>query len=138
MLFPDGLPPVPPKGDALCRTLWSQQWQHCTGASQAAWMLHRLQRGSSCCFIAPSPSVSIPHHKDTTAAVLADAGNICVYCPGGPDSDFDYSTQSYTGYEPTSMRAIRARYNPYVQVSITTATASGWKASRRGGDVAAE
>ena len=23
--------------------------------------------------------------------------------------------QSYTGYEPTSMRAIRARYHPYVQ-----------------------
>lgn len=21
------------------------------------------------------------------------------YCPGGPDSDFEYSTQSYTGYE---------------------------------------
>lgn len=42
-------------------------------------------------------------------------GNICVYCPGGPDSDFEYSTQSYTGYEPTSMRAIRARYNPYIQ-----------------------
>ena len=41
-------------------------------------------------------------------------GNICVYCPGGPDSDFEYSTQSYTGYEPTSMRAIRARYNPYI------------------------
>ena len=37
-------------------------------------------------------------------------GNICVYCPGGPDSDFEYSTQSYTGYEPTSMRAIRARF----------------------------
>jgi elongator complex protein 3 len=34
---------------------------------------------------------------------------------GGPDSDFEYSTQSYTGYEPTSMRAIRSRYNPYVQ-----------------------
>ncbi|KAJ2413668.1 Elongator subunit [Coemansia sp. RSA 2530] len=33
-------------------------------------------------------------------------------CPGGPDSDFEYSTQSYTGYEPTSMRAIRARYDP--------------------------
>ncbi|EDW39619.1 GL15175 [Drosophila persimilis] len=42
-------------------------------------------------------------------------GNICVYCPGGPDSDFEYSTQSYTGYEPTSMRAIRARYDPFVQ-----------------------
>jgi len=35
-------------------------------------------------------------------------GNICVYCPGGPDSDFEYSTQSYTGYEPTSMRASKS------------------------------
>merc|ERR1719378_147780 len=34
---------------------------------------------------------------------------------GGPDSDFEYSTQSYTGYEPTSMRAIRARYDPFLQ-----------------------
>ncbi|EZA53432.1 hypothetical protein DMN91_004513 [Ooceraea biroi] len=42
-------------------------------------------------------------------------GNICVYCPGGPDSDFEYSTQSYTGFEPTSMRAIRARYDPKAQ-----------------------
>ncbi|KIH51075.1 hypothetical protein ANCDUO_18842, partial [Ancylostoma duodenale] len=42
-------------------------------------------------------------------------GNVCVYCPGGPDSDFEYSTQSYTGYEPTSMRAIRARYDPFLQ-----------------------
>uniref|UniRef100_A0A8C0J917 Elongator complex protein 3 n=1 Tax=Chelonoidis abingdonii TaxID=106734 RepID=A0A8C0J917_CHEAB len=41
--------------------------------------------------------------------------NTCRYCPGGPDSDFEYSTQSYTGYEPTSMRAIRARYDPYLQ-----------------------
>jgi elongator complex protein 3 len=46
---------------------------------------------------------------------IATTGNICVYCPGGPDSDFEYSTQSYTGYEPTSMRAIRARYDPYIQ-----------------------
>ncbi|GAA5942748.1 hypothetical protein JCM3775_005036 [Rhodotorula graminis] len=46
---------------------------------------------------------------------IAMTGNICVYCPGGPDSDFEYSTQSYTGYEPTSMRAIRARYDPYEQ-----------------------
>ncbi|GAA94158.1 uncharacterized protein L969DRAFT_72712 [Mixia osmundae IAM 14324] len=46
---------------------------------------------------------------------IAMTGNVCVYCPGGPDSDFDYSTQSYTGYEPTSMRAIRARYDPYEQ-----------------------
>ncbi|KAI0218697.1 Elongator subunit [Massospora cicadina] len=46
---------------------------------------------------------------------IAMTGNICVYCPGGPDSDFEYSTQSYTGYEPTSMRAIRARYDPLEQ-----------------------
>lgn len=46
---------------------------------------------------------------------IAITGNICVYCPGGPDSDFEYSTQSYTGYEPTSMRAIRERYDPYLQ-----------------------
>jgi len=46
---------------------------------------------------------------------LAMTGAVCVYCPGGPDSDFEYSTQSYTGYEPTSMRAIRARYDPYIQ-----------------------
>jgi len=45
----------------------------------------------------------------------AEAAWIFRYCPGGPDSDFDYSTQSYTGYEPTSMRAIRARYDPYEQ-----------------------
>ena len=32
---------------------------------------------------------------------IAMTGNICVYCPGGPDSDFENSTQSYTGYEPT-------------------------------------
>lgn len=46
---------------------------------------------------------------------ISVTGNICIYCPGGPDSDFEYSTQSYTGYEPTSMRAIRARYDPYLQ-----------------------
>ena len=48
---------------------------------------------------------------------IAQTGNICVYCPGGPDSDFEYSTQSYTGYEPTSMRAIRARYDPFEQAA---------------------
>merc|ERR1712000_415389 len=31
---------------------------------------------------------------------IAYTGNICVYCPGGPDSDFEYSTQSYARYDP--------------------------------------
>ncbi|KAJ2744028.1 Elongator subunit [Coemansia sp. BCRC 34301] len=43
------------------------------------------------------------------------SGMVVHNCPGGPDSDFEYSTQSYTGYEPTSMRAIRARYDPHEQ-----------------------
>ncbi|TBT99637.1 elongator complex protein 3 [Hamiltosporidium magnivora] len=46
---------------------------------------------------------------------IALTGNVCIYCPGGPDSEFEYSTQSYTGYEPTSMRAIRHRYDPFQQ-----------------------
>jgi len=28
------------------------------------------------------------------------------YCPGGPDSDFEYSTQSYTGYEVRSLISV--------------------------------
>ena len=47
---------------------------------------------------------------------VEEHGFPCSYCPGGPDSDFDYSSQSYTGYEPTSMRAIRSRYDPFSQV----------------------
>lgn len=43
-------------------------------------------------------------------------GNVCAYCPGGPDSDFEYSNQAYTGYEPTSRRAIKYRYDPYLQI----------------------
>ena len=57
-------------------------------------------------------AVMCKHHR---CPHIAMTGNICMYCPKGPDSDFEYSMQSYTGYEPTSMRAIRARYNPYLQ-----------------------
>lgn len=61
-----------------------------------------------------------PHHAPAVARVAPPCPAhtpVLVDTPlqGGPDSDFEYSTQSYTGYEPTSMRAIRARYNPYVQ-----------------------
>jgi hypothetical protein len=70
---------------------------------------------------------------------LLRAGNICIYCPGGPDSDFEYSTQSYTGYEPTSMRAIRARCaRPPARPACLVAQArqarmvplTGWRAAR--------
>ncbi|KAJ3730232.1 hypothetical protein C8R42DRAFT_693103 [Lentinula raphanica] len=50
----------------------------------------------------PSVAVMCKPHR---CPHIAMTGCICVYCPVGPDSDFDYSTQSYTGYETTSMKA---------------------------------
>ncbi len=34
----------------------------------------------------------------------------CIYCPGGPEVD---APQSYTGFEPSTMRAKRWSYDPY-------------------------
>ena len=78
---------------------------------RSAWCRLRAKPVRTASGIAVVAVMSKPHR----CPHIATTGNIFVYCPGGPDSDFEYSTQSYTGYEPTSMRAIRARYNPYVQ-----------------------
>ncbi|MDY6776316.1 MAG: tRNA uridine(34) 5-carboxymethylaminomethyl modification radical SAM/GNAT enzyme Elp3 [Halobacteria archaeon] len=40
----------------------------------------------------------------------------CVYCPGGPDSEFE-SPMSYTGEEPAAMRGKHNDYDPYDQVT---------------------
>ena len=40
----------------------------------------------------------------------------CTFCPGGPKSIFGDVPQSYTGNEPSTMRAIRANYDPYLIV----------------------
>ncbi|MBT3304067.1 tRNA uridine(34) 5-carboxymethylaminomethyl modification radical SAM/GNAT enzyme Elp3 [Candidatus Woesearchaeota archaeon] len=40
----------------------------------------------------------------------------CDYCPGGPNSEFGSVPQSYTGKEPATRRAIRNKYDPYLQV----------------------
>ncbi len=40
----------------------------------------------------------------------------CTFCPGGPDSAFGDVPQSYTGREPAAMRALRANFDPYLQV----------------------
>ena len=40
----------------------------------------------------------------------------CMYCPGGPDSPFGDTPQSYTGHEPAAMRAKRNQYDPYLQI----------------------
>ncbi len=38
----------------------------------------------------------------------------CSYCPGGPGSAFGNVPQSYTGKEPSTRRAIRNSYDPYL------------------------
>ena len=40
----------------------------------------------------------------------------CIFCPGGPKSIFGDVPQSYTGNEPSTMRAIRANYDSYLIV----------------------
>jgi len=40
----------------------------------------------------------------------------CAMCPGGPGSEFGSVPQSYTGKEPATRRAIRNKYDPYLQV----------------------
>ena len=41
----------------------------------------------------------------------------CLYCPGGPDSEFS-SAQSYTGHEPAAARGAQNDYDPYGQVRL--------------------
>ncbi|PSQ25337.1 tRNA uridine(34) 5-carboxymethylaminomethyl modification radical SAM/GNAT enzyme Elp3 [Halobacteriales archaeon QS_9_68_17] len=41
----------------------------------------------------------------------------CLYCPGGPDSEFS-SSQSYTGNEPAAARGVQNDYDPYGQVRL--------------------
>jgi elongator complex protein 3 len=40
----------------------------------------------------------------------------CACCPGGPKSEFGDVPQSYTGKEPATLRAIRNKYDAYLQV----------------------
>ncbi|MBS3175495.1 tRNA uridine(34) 5-carboxymethylaminomethyl modification radical SAM/GNAT enzyme Elp3 [Candidatus Woesearchaeota archaeon] len=40
----------------------------------------------------------------------------CTFCPGGPSSIFGEVPQSYTGNEPSTMRAIRSNYDSYLIV----------------------
>ncbi|MBU2590169.1 MAG: tRNA uridine(34) 5-carboxymethylaminomethyl modification radical SAM/GNAT enzyme Elp3 [Nanoarchaeota archaeon] len=40
----------------------------------------------------------------------------CIMCPGGLDSAYGNTPQSYTGKEPAAMRAFRNKYDSYLQV----------------------
>lgn len=56
----------------------------------------RSQSGVAVVAVMSSPA-ACPHGK-------------CIYCPGGPDAG---APQSYTGFEPSTMRARRHGYDPY-------------------------
>ena len=62
----------------------------------------RTISGVAVCAIMTKP-IACPHGK-------------CIYCPGGPKSVFGSVPQSYTGKEPAARRAIRNKYNAYLQV----------------------
>jgi len=47
---------------------------------------------------------------------FACAHGKCTFCPGGPNSYYGDIPQSYTGHEPTTMRALRNNYDAYLQV----------------------
>jgi elongator complex protein 3 len=51
-----------------------------------------------------------------TAPQLCPHGK-CLYCPGGPASEFS-SAQSYTGHEPAAARGMQTAYDPYAQVTL--------------------
>jgi len=62
----------------------------------------RTISGVAVCAIMTRP-IKCPHGK-------------CSICPGGPKSFFGNMPQSYTGKEPAARRAIRNKFDPYLQV----------------------
>ncbi|HLC73286.1 MAG TPA: tRNA uridine(34) 5-carboxymethylaminomethyl modification radical SAM/GNAT enzyme Elp3 [Candidatus Nanoarchaeia archaeon] len=50
-----------------------------------------------------------------TMAIACKHGK-CTFCPGGPNSYYGNVPMSYTGNEPSTMRALRANYDPYLIV----------------------
>lgn len=62
----------------------------------------RTISGVAVCAIMTKP-IKCPHGK-------------CSYCPGGVNSVFGDVPQSYTGKEPATRRAIRNKFDPYLQI----------------------
>ena len=62
--------------------------------------------------VAPIALMSEPYQCPHTMKGIGP----CSYCPGGPGSVFGNVPQSYTGKEPSTRRAIRNNYDPYLIV----------------------
>lgn len=60
----------------------------------------------------------------TNWCIILSSGS---YCPGGPDSDFEYSTQSYTGYEVSYHSASAPKQGHHSVGSQAHSVDSLWK-----------
>lgn len=69
-----------------------------------------------CLLTKPTRSISGVTPIAVMSAPYACPHGKCTFCPGGPKSVFGDVPQSYTGREPSTMRAIRAGYKPYIIV----------------------
>jgi elongator complex protein 3 len=83
-------------------------------------MLHatekQLKKIKSNLLTKPTRSISGVTPIAVMSAPFACPHGKCTFCPGGPGSKFGDVPQSYTGHEPSTMRAIRADYDAYVIV----------------------
>ena len=70
----------------------------------------------SCLVSKPTRTISGVAPIAVMTKPLACKHGKCTFCPGGPGSNFGDVPQSYTGNEPSTMRAIRASYDPYLIV----------------------
>jgi len=91
---------VPSNGDLLSRA--GEHKDDLVGVLQRKPV--RTSSGVSPVAIMTSPEMC-PHGK-------------CLYCPGGPASEFTDAAQAYTGDEPASRRAKQNEYDPYGQVTL--------------------
>lgn len=96
-----GAKKVPTNGELLSKAS-SEQEKKVKGVLQRKPV--RTASGVSPVAIMTSPKMC-PHGK-------------CLYCPGGPASEFTDSAQAYTGDEPASRRAQQNDYDPYGQVTL--------------------
>lgn len=91
-----GLPSMPQDADILNALPQDarDRWRHVLRTKP-------MRTGSGVAIVAVMSSpAGCPHGK-------------CIYCPGGPEVD---APQSYTGFEPSTMRAKRFAYDPYRNV----------------------
>lgn len=70
--------------------LYEAFWLSCDGLNRRLLSLDKI----NCTVVTHTQQCTYGSASSTLHAFCCTcAGNICIYCPGGPDSDFEYSTQ---------------------------------------------